>query len=77
MLTWEKIQMSKKQLHVCNLYKTCKSTKNWSSNFGWIEETIDLSHILLDAENLIMGSMYYKNLKPTRVSGFKVTIVNR
>ena len=57
--------MPKKQLHVCNLYKTCKSTKNWSSNFGLIEETIDLSHILLDAENLIMSCMYYKNLKPT------------
>ena len=39
-----KVQMSKQKQ---NLYKTPKSTKYWSSNFGFNEETVDLSCILL------------------------------
>ena len=35
------------QFQVHNLYKTCKSTKNPSSNIGIIEETMDLPCILL------------------------------
>ena len=35
-----------KQFHVDNSNKTCKSTNNQLSNFGLIEETMYLSHIL-------------------------------
>ena len=43
-----KIQTSKqKQFHVHNSYKTSKSTKSWSSNDGFIGESMDLSRILL------------------------------
>ena len=34
-----------RQFNVCNLYKTRKYTKNGLSNFGLIEETMDLSRI--------------------------------
>ena len=34
------------QFHVHNLYKTYKSTNNWSSKFGLIKETLDPSRIL-------------------------------
>ena len=37
-----------KQFHFRNSYKTLKSTKNQLSNFGLIEEAIELSRILLD-----------------------------
>ena len=33
---------------VYNLTQVHKSTKNWLSNFGLIEEIRDLAHILLD-----------------------------
>ena len=39
-----------KQIHVWDLYKTSKSAKNWSSIFGLIEETMDLSCILLTVQ---------------------------
>jgi hypothetical protein len=41
------IKSKQKQFHFCNLYKTRKSTKNWSSHFGLIEKTTDPSRILL------------------------------
>ena len=34
-------------IQVHDLYKTRKSTKNWSSNFGLIKEIKDLSYIIL------------------------------
>ena len=37
------------QFRVHNFYNTCKLTNNLSSNFGLIEETMDLSHTLLAA----------------------------
>ena len=40
-------QFCKLKKHFRNLYKTHKSTKNSLSNIGLIEESMDLSHILL------------------------------
>ena len=37
---------NERHFHVHGLYETFKSTNNQSSNFGWIEETMDLSCIL-------------------------------
>ena len=39
-----------KQIYVWNLYKTSKSAKKWSSIFGLIKETMDLSCILLTVQ---------------------------
>ena len=40
------------QFQVCDLYITHKSTKKWLSNFGLIEEMMDLSCILLAVDTL-------------------------
>ena len=50
MRTWNCSASSamQKQFHFHNSYKTLKSTKNQLSNFGLIEEAMELSRILLD-----------------------------
>ena len=49
------------QFQLPNLYKTRKSTKNWSSNFGLIEEIMDLSCILLAVPLKIVTTLKPKN----------------
>ena len=45
------IKSKQNNLMFADLYKTRKSTKNRLSNFGLIEETMDLSRILLAVTN--------------------------
>ena len=52
-----------KHFHVRNLYKTRKSTKNLWSNFGLIEEIMDLSRILLalSTQTMLTFNAVYKH----------------
>ena len=45
---------AKNQFHVCNLYKSCKSAKDQLSNFGLIEETMDLSSTYVFSLNTVL-----------------------
>ena len=46
------------QVQVCNLYKACKSTKNWSLNFGLIEKIIDLPRTFVAAP-IILSKIFH------------------
>ena len=41
-----------KQFHILNLYKTRKSTNNWSPNFGLVEEIMDITCIIFDVPQI-------------------------